>query len=41
MDTEKNWENIVNEAIGLEPIEIKSRNYLKMLLFLSMRLTEM
>lgn len=23
MDTEKNWENIVNEAIGLEPIEIK------------------
>lgn len=23
MNTEKNWENIVNEAIGLEPIEIK------------------
>lgn len=23
MDTEKNWKNIVNEAIGLEPIEIK------------------
>ena len=23
MDTEKNWENIVNEAIGLEPMEIK------------------
>lgn len=23
MDTEKNWEHIVNEAIGLEPIEIK------------------
>lgn len=23
MNTDKNWENIVNEAIGLEPIEIK------------------
>ena len=23
MNTEKNWENMVNEAIGLEPIEIK------------------